>query len=77
MIEKDHKILLTIIDNGIGFDKAKIASKNVIGISQIEARIQMMQGHFQIDSKRGNGTKITIELPIQEREIFTSAEPIL
>ncbi|WP_445755929.1 tetratricopeptide repeat-containing sensor histidine kinase [Polaribacter sp.] len=77
MTEKDHKILLTIIDNGIGFDKAKITSKNGIGISQIEARIQMMQGHFQIDSKRGNGTKITIELPIQEREIITSAEPIL
>lgn len=77
MNEKDHKILLTITDNGIGFDKTKIGSKKGMGISQIEARIQMMQGHFQIDSKKGNGTKITIELPIQEREIITNVEPIL
>ena len=77
MNEKDDKILLTITDNGIGFDKTKIGSKKGMGISQIEARIQMMQGHFQIDSKKGNGTKITIELPIQEKEIITNVEPIL
>lgn len=77
MTEKDHKILITITDNGIGFDKTKIASKNGIGINQIEARIQMMQGYFQIDSKKGNGTKINIELPIQEREIIANEQPIL
>ena len=75
--ENDHKILVTITDNGIGFDVTNILTKEGIGINQIEARIQMMQGYFQIDSKKGEGTKITIELPIQEREIITNAEPIL
>jgi signal transduction histidine kinase len=77
MTEKDNKIILTITDNGIGFDKAKIASKKGIGINQIEARIHMMQGHFRIDSKKGNGTKIFIELPIQEKEIITNVQPVL
>ncbi|PQJ76001.1 tetratricopeptide repeat-containing sensor histidine kinase [Polaribacter gangjinensis] len=75
--EKDNKIYLIITDDGIGFDKSKIAMKNGIGINQIEARVQMMQGHFRIDSKKGNGTKVSIELPIQEREVITNAERVL
>jgi two-component system, NarL family, sensor kinase len=77
MHEENNKILLTIIDNGIGFDKTKVLSKTGIGINQIEARIQMMKGHFSIDSEKGEGTKISIELPIQEREIVTNELPIL
>lgn len=75
--EENNKILLTIIDNGIGFDKTKVLSKTGIGINQIEARIQMMKGHFSIHSEKGEGTKISIELPIQEREIVTNELPIL
>lgn len=77
MHEENNKILLTIIDNGIGFDKTKVLSKTGIGINQIEARIQMMKGHFSIHSEKGEGTKISIELPIQEREIVTNELPIL
>ncbi len=77
MTEKNNKILLTIIDNGIGFDKTKVLSRSGIGINQIDARIQMMKGHFFIDSTKGEGTKITIELPIQEREIVVSEIPTL
>lgn len=76
MTEKNNKLLLTIIDNGIGFDKTTILSKNGIGINQIDARIQMMKGQFFIDSTKGEGTKITIELPIQEREIISNERPI-
>ncbi|MBG7611592.1 tetratricopeptide repeat protein [Polaribacter sp. BAL334] len=77
MHEENNKILLTIIDNGIGFDKTKVLSKTGIGINQIEARIQMMKGHFSIHSEKGEGTKISIELLIQEREIVTNELPIL
>lgn len=77
LYEKDNKIHLIITDDGIGFDKSKVVQKNGIGINQIEARVQMMQGHFRIDSKPGNGTKVTIELPIQEREVIANAEQVL
>lgn len=43
----------------------------------MEARIQMKKGHFFIDSEKGDGTNISIELPIQERGIVTSELPIL
>ena len=35
-----------------------------LGINQIDARIHMMGGKFIIDSKKGKGTKISIELPV-------------
>lgn len=68
LIEKNNKLNLTIHDNGIGFDKTTIPEKDGLGINQIEARIQMMQGEFHIESGNGNGTLITIELPVFKKE---------
>ena len=71
--ENNGKLLISIIDNGIGFDKTKINLKDGLGINQIDARIRMMKGDFFIDSKKGLGTKVKIDLPIQEKETSISA----
>lgn len=75
--EKDNKIIIVITDDGIGFDKAIIHTNSGIGINQIDARIQIMNGFFQIDSVIEKGTKVTIELPIQEKEMSTNVPPTL
>jgi signal transduction histidine kinase len=64
IVEKRKKILLTIKDNGKGFDTSKMSHKDGLGINQIDARIHMMSGKFNIDSQKGKGTKISIELPV-------------
>ena len=66
--EENNIIFLTISDDGIGFDKTKINTKAGLGINQIDARIQMMRGKFNIQSSQNNGTKISVELPIVEKE---------
>ena len=66
--EENNIIFLTISDDGIGFDKTKINTKAGLGINQIDARIQMMRGKFNIKSSENNGTKISVELPIVEKE---------
>jgi signal transduction histidine kinase len=66
--EEKGQIILQISDDGIGFDKTKITSKDGLGINQIDARIQMMKGRFTISSKKGKGTQINVELPIIEKE---------
>lgn len=74
LVEKDKKILLTINDNGNGFDTSKMSQKEAgLGINQIDARIHMMGGKFIIDSKKGKGTKISIELPVymKKRSMFS------
>ena len=65
--EEDH-ILMQIFDDGIGFDQTQIALKDGLGINQIEARIQIMKGKLEINSQKGKGTQINVELPVQEKE---------
>ncbi|EAQ40656.2 two-component system sensor histidine kinase [Polaribacter sp. MED152] len=69
--EEEGKLYITIKDNGVGFDKTKINENHGLGINQIDARIHMMKGYFNIDSSKKKGTKITIELPIVGREIMS------
>ncbi|TXD53877.1 MULTISPECIES: tetratricopeptide repeat-containing sensor histidine kinase [unclassified Polaribacter] len=67
--EENNRLFLTISDDGIGFDKTKINTKSGgLGINQIDARIQMMKGEFQIKSSLNNGTTILVELPVIEKE---------
>ncbi|MGB0880012.1 MAG: tetratricopeptide repeat-containing sensor histidine kinase [Polaribacter sp.] len=69
--EKEGVICLKISDDGKGFDKTSVAKKDGLGINQINARIQIMKGKFNIDSEEGKGTRIEVELPILEKEILT------
>jgi len=69
LLEKNSKLFLTIQDNGKGFDKLQVSSKDGLGINQINARIHMMKGKFSIETKKDKGTLITIELPVYEREL--------
>lgn len=66
LLEKNSKLFLTIQDNGKGFDKLQVSSKDGLGINQINARIHMMKGKFSIETKKDKGTLITIELPVYE-----------
>ncbi|WP_166385716.1 sensor histidine kinase [Polaribacter sp. 11A2H] len=65
--EADGKLYLRISDDGIGFDKKKVISKEGLGLNQIDARIQMMQGEFNIDTSLKNGTVVKVVLPILEK----------
>ncbi len=68
MRTKDH-IIVTIKDNGIGFDTSpKDYSKNArhgIGLSTMEERTRLMAGEFRIDSQVGKGTSIILTLPVR------------
>jgi len=55
----------TIKDNGVGFNTSKIGPTSGIGLSQIKARIENMEGVFDIDSKLNKGTTITMQVPVE------------
>ena len=67
LIEKNKKIILEIKDNGNGFDNSLIQEKDGLGINQIDARIHMMEGKFIIETSKGKGTCINIELPVCDK----------
>jgi two-component system NarL family sensor kinase len=66
LYEQNNRIYFQIFDDGIGFDKKNISDKDGFGINQIDARIQMMNGEFLIESTIGEGTTISVELPLVE-----------
>ena len=70
-LHRFKKLLFSINDNGKGFDTLKMSHKDGLGINQIDARIHMMSGKFIIDSQKGKGTKISIELPVFRRETLS------
>ena len=70
LVEKNRKVILVVEDNGRGFEEKNTQQKDGIGISQIKARIQMMGGKLDIESKLGKGTKVTVQLPIVERVVI-------
>ena len=65
--EKNNRICFQITDDGVGFDKTKVFNKDGLGLNQIDARIQMMNGKFLIESVIGEGTTVFVELPIIEK----------
>ena len=73
LIERNgNKLIIQIIDDGVGFDVKKGRAKDGLGLSHIEARIKVMQGVFNINSKKGEGTSIFISVPIYQTSSKTA-----
>jgi PAS domain S-box-containing protein len=60
----DDKIVLTIKDNGIGFDADLIGQNKTWGLLGMKERAAMMQGKVIINSKKQIGTTIEVTIPI-------------
>lgn len=65
LIKDAENIHLTLLDDGVGFDVDK-KSKG-IGLQNIESRVTSCNGTFEIKSKKGKGTSITIDIPIEKQ----------
>lgn len=64
VIGTDTNISLMVEDDGKGFIKTQNKKSNGLGLYSIETRIEEMGGTFEVDSSPGNGTTISIEIPI-------------
>lgn len=63
-VESD-RVLLTLEDNGIGFDTAMQSSCHGMGLKNIKDRVNYLNGNLEISSRSGIGTLIVIEVKIQ------------
>ncbi|WP_103998726.1 tetratricopeptide repeat-containing sensor histidine kinase [Flavobacterium urumqiense] len=66
--KRDGDLFLTITDDGKGFDVKK--SKKGIGLQNIQSRTTECNGTVDIQSKKGNGTIITIAVPFENKQIL-------
>lgn len=59
----DKRLSLTIQDDGQGFDPSAIPSGHY-GILGIKERIRLVNGSFDIQSEKGKGTLLKVEVPL-------------
>jgi signal transduction histidine kinase len=63
-------MLLEIQDDGVGFDKAQVASateqRGSLGLKNMSERAEMVNGVFRLESAVGKGTIIRVVIPLTE-----------
>lgn len=64
LIDKEKKVIISIKDNGIGFDfSEKYNDFKSLGLKTIKERVKFLKGTLKIDSVKGEGTTFTIHFP--------------
>lgn len=62
--ESEGNVNLIVEDDGIGFNPEKLGKESGIGLSNLKARVAKLDGTFHIDSGKGAGTTISIDIPV-------------
>lgn len=61
----DDEVRASVEDNGKGFDlEASTKEASGIGIKLIKERVEMLNGTFKVDSAAGEGTRVSLSVPI-------------
>jgi signal transduction histidine kinase len=74
-----NTLLVTIEDDGIGFDPVQVAESRGLGLIGIRERVAQLGGTIRLETAPGKGTRLTVELPARFPETpnagTTSQEP--
>lgn len=68
LIEQEDKLILTIHDNGVGFDPEKVNAGLHVGLHSMQVRVRKIGGTFQIHSQAAN-TELQVVLPLKSNTI--------
>ena len=67
--ENDSRLLISVKDDGIGFDTGKIdfdlAESRAFGFFSVRERLKSLGGRVEIRSKPGHGTLVTLAVPLK------------
>jgi signal transduction histidine kinase len=63
-----ERVVLTIEDDGVGFEPAPLDGRGGMGLSGIAERARILGGRSTIRSSPGRGTTITVNLPRSGRD---------
>lgn len=64
---EDDRLKIRVEDEGVGFDVKEVQGRSdTVGLSGIRERAGLLGGTFTIDSAPGEGTRLTVTIPIQE-----------
>jgi signal transduction histidine kinase/ABC-type uncharacterized transport system substrate-binding protein len=61
------RLLVSVYDEGVGFDVRDLGTKDGLGIRSMEERASLLGGRVVIHSKPGEGTRIEASVPLQPK----------
>ncbi|RIV72106.1 tetratricopeptide repeat-containing sensor histidine kinase [Flagellimonas aequoris] len=65
LTQHEDNLNIIVEDNGKGFDRSKLDKVNSgMGLTNIEKRVEHLEGSFTVDSVLGKGTSILIDIPV-------------
>lgn len=64
LLQKPGALLITIADNGRGFDQSELAEGSGNGLDNLASRAGMFNGSAHVTSDPGQGATVTIQLPL-------------
>lgn len=64
---RDERLELLVRDEGNGFDLASVRQGAGLGLTSIEERVRLVQGHAEFVSRPGVGTEVRVSIPLQRK----------
>jgi signal transduction histidine kinase len=60
------QVILSVKDDGIGFDRSALSEEEMMGLRNMEERANLLGGTLRLQSRPGQGTQITVQIPTQQ-----------
>jgi len=64
LLSQDHRFILSIQDNGVGFDPDAVEPTDGQGLRNMAERARALGGIFSVKSRQGSGTEISVQIPL-------------
>jgi signal transduction histidine kinase len=61
----NQNVLLTVSDNGVGFDRSRVGSLTGLGLITMRERVGQLHGNFDLHSTPSRGTTISVTVPFR------------
>ncbi len=58
-----YEIIITLEDDGVGFDTTVLFKNKGLGLTSVQSRVEFLDGTLDVDSVPNKGTTITIKIP--------------
>lgn len=65
---REGEVVLTVRDGGAGFDPDGAHRRSGLGLTGMEERLALLGGVLQVDSRPGEGTRVSARLPLPETQ---------
>lgn len=58
-------VVLSVVDDGIGFEPHAVQQKQALGLVSMRERARLVRGNLTVSSKKGEGTKVQVRVPVR------------